>query len=61
MLVLFAVGVANLAWMGVLTLLTVHEKTGPLGVRTVPVTGVVLLGAGSITLLYSAYAAGVLS
>ena len=60
MLVMFAVGVANLVWMAVLTALMVHEKTNPLGARTVPVTGVALLGAASVVLLYSAYAAGAL-
>jgi predicted metal-binding membrane protein len=57
MLVTFAVGVANLAWMAALTALMVHEKTRPLGARAVPVTGVALLGAASIVLLYSANAA----
>ncbi len=61
MLVMFAVGVANLVWMGVLTALMVYEKTRPLGARSVPVTGVALLAAASITLLSSAYATGALS
>lgn len=56
MLVMFAVGVANLIWMALLTALMVHEKTRPLGARAVPVTGVALLAAASIMLLYSAYA-----
>jgi hypothetical protein len=43
--------------MAALTALMVHEKTCPLGVRAVPVTGIALLGAASILLLYSAYAA----
>ena len=60
MLVMFAVGVANLVWMAALTALMVHEKTRPLGARAVPVTGVALLGAASITLLYAAHAAGAL-
>jgi predicted metal-binding membrane protein len=60
MLVMFAVGVANLVWMAALTVLMVHEKTRPLGARGVPVTGVALLGAASITLLYSANASGAL-
>jgi predicted metal-binding membrane protein len=54
MLVMFAVGIANLAWMAALTALMVHEKTRPLGGRAVPVTGMALLGAASILLLYSA-------
>jgi predicted metal-binding membrane protein len=58
MLVMFAVGVANVLWMALLTAVMVHEKTRPLGSRTVPVTGIALLAAGSTALLYSAYAAG---
>lgn len=60
MLVLFAVGVANIVWMAVLTAVMVHEKTRPLGGRTVPVTGSALLALASIIFLYSAYEAGVL-
>jgi predicted metal-binding membrane protein len=58
MLVMFAVGVASLIWMALLTAVMIHEKTRPQGARAVPVTGVALLGAASIVLLYSAYAAG---
>jgi predicted metal-binding membrane protein len=58
MLVMFAAGVVSLVWMGLLTALMVHEKTGSAGGRTVPVTGVVLLGAASVVLLHSAYQAG---
>ena len=54
MLVAFAVGVASLAWMGVLTALMVHEKTRPGGRRDVPVTGVILLGAAALVLVGSA-------
>jgi len=36
----------------------IHEKTRPAGAKAVPVTGVALLGAASIVLMYSAYAAG---
>jgi predicted metal-binding membrane protein len=61
MLVMFAVGVANLIWMALLTAVMVHEKTRPLGARSVPVTGVALLAAASIMLLYSAYAERMLS
>jgi predicted metal-binding membrane protein len=60
MLVMFAVGVASLIWMALLTALMVHEKTRPSGARAVPVTGVGLLALSSIVLLYSAYAAGVI-
>ena len=60
MLVMFAAGVASLVWMALLTAVLVHEKTRPAGARAVPVTGVALLGAVSIVLLYSAYTAGVI-
>jgi predicted metal-binding membrane protein len=60
MLVMFAVGVASLVWMALLTAIMVHEKTRPGGARAVPVTGVALLGGASIALLYSAYGAGAL-
>jgi predicted metal-binding membrane protein len=58
MLVMFAAGVASLIWMALLTAVMIHEKTRPTGARAVPVTGVALLGAASIVLAYSAYAAG---
>jgi predicted metal-binding membrane protein len=60
MLVMFALGVASLVWMAAFTALMVHEKTRPLGARTVPLTGAALLGAASVVLLYSAYTAGAL-
>jgi predicted metal-binding membrane protein len=60
MLVMFAVGAANLLWMAALTAVMVHEKTRPSGERTVPLTGVVLLAAGSTLLLWAAYANGAL-
>jgi predicted metal-binding membrane protein len=56
MLVMFALGVASLVWMALLTALMVHEKTRPLGARTVPLTGVTLLALASIVLAYSWYA-----
>jgi len=58
MLVMFAAGVASLVWMALLTAVMIHEKTRPMGARTVPVSGMALLGASSVVLLYSAYAAG---
>jgi predicted metal-binding membrane protein len=58
MLVMFAAGVASLIWMALLTGVMIHEKTRPMGATAVPVTGVALLGAASIVLLYSGYAAG---
>jgi predicted metal-binding membrane protein len=60
MLVAFAIGVTGLVWMAALTALMVFEKTHRLGARTVPVTGVALLGGAVLGLLYSAYAAGAL-
>lgn len=60
MLVLFAAGVASLLWMAALTALMVHEKTRPSGARTVPLTGAVLLAAGSTLMLWAAYANGVI-
>lgn len=58
MLVMFAVGVASLVWMALLTAVMVHEKTRPAGRRAVPVTGVALLGLASVVTLLSAYGAG---
>ena len=58
MLVMFAAGMASLIWMALLTGVMIHEKTRPMGAKAVPVTGVALLGAASIVLAYSAYAAG---
>ncbi len=60
MLVMFAAGAASLIWMAALTALMVHEKTRPSGAQTVPLTGVVLLAAGSTLMLWAAYANGVL-
>ena len=58
MLVMFAAGAAGLLWMAALTAVMVHEKTRPSGARTVPLTGVVLLAAGSTLLLWAANANG---
>ncbi|HKU63267.1 MAG TPA: DUF2182 domain-containing protein [Gemmatimonadales bacterium] len=46
MLVLFVVGVMNLAWVGVLTLFILAEKLGPAGARISRAGGVVLLALG---------------
>lgn len=43
MLLMFAVGVANLAWMAALTAVMVYEKTAPRGERLVHAVGVLLL------------------
>jgi predicted metal-binding membrane protein len=60
MLVMIAAGAVSLIWMAVLTALMVHEKTRPTGAQTVPLTGVVLLAAGSTLLLWAAYSGGAL-
>jgi predicted metal-binding membrane protein len=54
MLVAFAVGVASLIWMALLTALMVHEKTRPAGARTVPLTGATLLALGTTLFLHGA-------
>jgi predicted metal-binding membrane protein len=54
MAVMFAVGVASLIWMALLTALMVHEKTRPTGARTVPLTGTTLLALGSTLFLWQA-------
>jgi predicted metal-binding membrane protein len=56
MLVMFAVGVASLVWMALLTAVMVHEKTRPAGRRAVPVTGAALLAAASVLGAYAVYA-----
>jgi predicted metal-binding membrane protein len=56
MLVMFAAGAVSLIWMAALTALMVHEKTRPAGARTVPLTGTVLLAAGSTLMLWGAHA-----
>ena len=52
MLVSFAAGVANLAWMAILTLLMVFEKTGPRGDRGVVPIGVGLIVLGTLVLIH---------
>jgi predicted metal-binding membrane protein len=46
MLVMFAVGIANLAWMAPLALLMLYEKAGRHGRRVVRPVGVLLIGLG---------------
>jgi predicted metal-binding membrane protein len=58
MLVMFAVGIANLVWMAALSLVMVYEKTQPAGRRAVPLTGVVLLTLGAAVALASAWDGG---
>jgi predicted metal-binding membrane protein len=60
MLVMFAAGAASLVWMASLTALMLHEKTRPSGAQTVPLTGTILLAAGSTLMLWGAYANGAL-
>ena len=57
MLVMFAVGVASLIVMALLTALMIHEKTRPSGARAVPVSGVALLALAAWILTYSAWVA----
>lgn len=55
MLVAFAVGVVNLAWMAVLTLAMLFEKTGKGGERGVVPIGLGLIGLGVLVLLHPAW------
>ena len=55
MLVAFAAGVANLAWMAVMTLIMVFEKTGPRGDRGVVPIGLTLIALGSLVALQPAW------
>jgi predicted metal-binding membrane protein len=55
MLVAFAAGAANLAWMAALTLLMVYEKTGRSGERGVVPIGVGLIALGVLVLLHPAW------
>jgi predicted metal-binding membrane protein len=52
MLVSFAAGVANLAWMAVLTVIMIFEKTGRHGDRGVKPIGTGLLALGVLVLLH---------
>ncbi len=52
MLVAFAVGVANLAWMAVLTLVMLFEKTGKRGDRGVAPIGGALIALGVLVLAH---------
>jgi predicted metal-binding membrane protein len=51
MLVMFAVGVAHLAWMGILAFVTLVEKTAPAGGRLVRPIGAALAALALIALL----------
>lgn len=51
MLVLFVVGVMNLAWVAALTVFVLVEKIGPAGTMVARVAGTVLIAAGLMTWL----------
>jgi predicted metal-binding membrane protein len=55
MLVSFAVGVANLVWMAMLTALMVFEKTGARGRHGVAPIGTFLIGLGVLVLAHPAW------
>jgi predicted metal-binding membrane protein len=50
MIVLFAVGVMNLAWVAALAVLVLLEKITPAGVLISRASGIVLIGAGAYLL-----------
>jgi predicted metal-binding membrane protein len=52
MLVMFAAGFANLAWMAVLAAVTAYEKIGQHGRRLTPMLGVALVGWGAVVLAH---------
>lgn len=52
MLVMFAAGFANLAWMAVLAAVTAYEKAGRHGRRLTPMLGVALAGWGALVLAH---------
>jgi predicted metal-binding membrane protein len=53
MLVLFAVGASNLAWMAALTGVMLVEKTTRRGHRLVPLVGLALLASGGRALAHA--------
>jgi predicted metal-binding membrane protein len=55
MLMMFAAGLANLAWMGLLTAVMVYEKVGRHGRRLAPVVGVALLAWAALVLVHPAW------
>ena len=52
MLVMFAAGFANLAWMAVLAAVTAYEKAGRHGRRLTPVLGAALVAWGAVVLAH---------
>jgi predicted metal-binding membrane protein len=55
MLVMFVVGIANLAWMAPLALVMIYEKTGAGGHRAAPAVGAALLALGTLVLVDPAW------
>jgi predicted metal-binding membrane protein len=55
MLVMFAVGIANLTWMAPLALLMALEKTSPSGLRLVRPAGFALLALGALAIAHPAW------
>src|SRR5205807_3477578 len=55
MLVAFAAGLANLAWMAVFTAIMVFEKSGPGGDRGAAPIGAALLTLGALVLIHPAW------
>ena len=55
MLVMFGAGVGALWWMAGLTAVMVYEKVGRHGATTVPVVGILLLGAGILQLAHPSW------
>ena len=55
MLLMFAAGVANLMWMGLLTAVMVYEKVGRHGRRLAPIVGAALLAWSAFVLVHPAW------
>jgi predicted metal-binding membrane protein len=55
MLVMFAAGFANLAWMAVLAAVMAYEKIGRHGRALTPVLGVALAGWGAVVLAHPSW------
>lgn len=52
MLVMFAVGVADLAWMAALTAVMVYERIGRRGARVAPWVGVAFMLYGALLVVH---------
>jgi predicted metal-binding membrane protein len=61
MLVMFAAGVANLAWMAALTAVMVYEKVGRHGARLAPVVGIVLIVWALVVVAHPTWLPGMLA